>query len=522
MALPEVGEEFYPTPEEVLNQILSDLRFSFDLKDIPVNVRPGSEHFIRADSIAKRISVAIANNEISSNDINPLKAEGDALEALAGVFGVIRRGAAKSAGFVIVGVTNGPITIPAGFRGTSGAGNEYEVITATLIDDGEAVEVFSADTGASQNIVFTSTNTPLITWNSAAIGQLAQTATVDIGGIDGGADEDNDDKLRSRLLQRLSSPQVGGNIAQVIQFAEDATASVEKAFAFAAVRGPGSYDVAVTSAGGDRTLSTANLNLVSANIVANMPGHSDLNLTSVTGEDVNVIIDIALPLPVNAGGAGGGFKDAVPWPSDNEVGANVFAEVTAKGTNTITVNSTTPDTPAAGQRFAIWNPTGGTGSSGAFVEFTILSVAGSTGAFVITIDTNVSGSLTFVVVGMFCSAGAERLVDYGTTFRDAMLVLGPGEKTSSPDILPRGRRQPVSGTTFPQKITAIQLCTLTDPDNNFREVQDLIYQSRHADGTQTSGTGTFTALNEPTLPTTTIDPPNVLILKNLAFRAKVS
>lgn len=521
MALPEVGSEFYPTPSESLNQILADLRFGFDTNGLVVNVRPDSEHFIRAKAVADRLSVAIANNQISSTDINPLLAEGDALEALAGVFGVPRRGASFASGLVIVGVTNGPVLIPAGFRGTSGAGNEYEVQTATLIDDDEAIEVVSTGTGTIQNVPFTSP-APIITWNSAAIGQLAQTALVDIGGIDGGADEDTDPELRARLIQRLSFPQVGGNVAQVQQFAEDATAAVEKAFVYAAVQGPGSYDVAVTKVGGDRELSTANLNVVSANILANMPGHSQLNLTSVSAELVNVIIDLTLPLPVNAGGAGGGWRDAIPWPSSLEVGANIFAEITAITGNAITVNSGALDTPVAGQRFGIWNPTGGTDAEGVMVEFTIRTVTGGAGAFVIEVDTNVSGSLGFVLVGMFCSAGAERLVDYAETFREAMTLLGPGEKTTSALILPRGRRQPVSGIVFPQKLTAIQLCTLTSTEANFSEIQDLVYLSRHADGTQVSGTGTFTVLDEPNIPPTTADKPRILVLQNLAFRAKVS
>lgn len=521
MALPEVGSEFYPTPSEVLNQILADLRFGYSVNGLVVNVKPDSEHFIRAKAIADRISIALANNQISSTDINPLTAVEDALEELAGVFGVTRRGASKASGQVIVSVTNGPVLIPAGFRATSGAGNEYEVQTATLIDNGEAIEVLSIGTGTDQNIPFKSP-APVLTWNSAAIGQLGQTAEVDIGGIDGGAAEDTDEQLRARLIDRLSNPQVGGNIAQVRLFAEEATAAVEKAFVYSAVQGPGSYDVAVTRVGGDRTLSTANLNLVTNNILANMPGHAQLNVTSVQAELVNVVIDIALPKPVNAGGAGGGYRDAVPYPSDTETGVNVFAEVTAVGSNTITVNSTSDDPPKAGDRFGIWNPLGGPDGDGAMVEFTILSVGGVSGAYVITIDTNQSGSLAFVVAGMFLSVGAERLVDYAEVMRAAIALLGPGEKTDNSAIVPRGRRQPVSGISFPQRLTAIQLCALTDPDNNFPEVANVIYRSRHADGSQFSGTGTFDNLEAPSLPPTTADAPRILVLQNLAFRAKVA
>ena len=60
---------------------------------------------------------------------------------------------------------------------------------------------------------------------------------------------------------------------------------------------------------------------------------------------------------MNAGGAGGGWRDAVPWPSSAETGVNVFAEVTSIANLTtlsqITVNSTAADPPKAGDRFRV-------------------------------------------------------------------------------------------------------------------------------------------------------------------------
>ena len=354
MAIPEVDNEFYPKPSEVLNQMLADLRFGFDVIGITKNIRPNSEAFIRAKSVADRVSIAIANNQISSNDFNPLDAEEEALERLAAVFGVFRREASQAAGFVIVGVTNGPIGIPGGFAATGPTGEGLEVVTggAPAVSEGDVVELLSVEGGADQNIAAGKQ----VTWDSAAIGQLNPVAVVDVGGIDGGADEDNDDTLRRRLIQRLSFPQVGGNVAQVAAFAEAATAAIQVAFVFAAVRGPGSYDVAIVKKGGDRTLSTAIINLAAANIVANMPGHTRLNVTSVNAQEIDVVIEIGLPNPVNAGGAGGGFRDAVQWPSTAETGVNVLAEIIGLGPNSITVNSTTSDTPKAGQRFGIWDP----------------------------------------------------------------------------------------------------------------------------------------------------------------------
>src|SRR6202041_1527433 len=69
-------------------------------------------------------------------------------------------------------------------------------------------------------------------WSSAAIGNLGPAATVAAPGLVGGTDADNDDRLRARLLAKLSAPPVGGNATSIADWAEGATASVEAAFVY--------------------------------------------------------------------------------------------------------------------------------------------------------------------------------------------------------------------------------------------------------------------------------------------------
>lgn len=511
MALPKVGNVAYPTPDEILSQLLSDVRFGYARIGINVNVSRGSELYIRMKALANRVSIAIANNEISLKDVSPLDATGDTLTELAGVYGVVRRAASSASGNVIVGVSAGSsVTIPAGFVCTSPDGIEYQTTVSSTVTNGQVVAVSAVSAGID-------TNQPLstiMTWNSAAIANLNQNCTVDPGGIDGGAAADSDEKLRERLIERLSYPAEGGSWAQVKQLAENASSSVQSAFVYPAVRGPASYDVALVKDGTDRQLSLDNVNSVTASILAEMPGSADLNCTSVTPEYVDLILDLSLPLPVNAGGAGGGWRDAAPWPSSAEAGG-VYAKVTSVANLTsasqITVDSTSSDPPKAGDRFGIWNPSGGDNGDGQMSEFAILSVSGGSGAYIITIDTSQSDAIGFITTGMYCSAGASNLVGYGAQALAAVQQLGPGEKTANTDIIPRGSRHPGPDVSYPTDLSSL---TLSSISNAYSEILSIVYAARFA-------TGTSNALASPSLPSTTADAPNILVLRNLSFRRLV-
>jgi len=498
MALPTVTDQFYPSPEEVLAQILNDLRFAYAQAGIVANVEEGSDHWIRAKAFAARVSIAIQNGRLALADVSPLTATDDALVTLAGIYGVVKRPAAKAAGAVII-VCTGSVTIPQGYLCTAPNGEKYETVSASTVSSGDPVDIIAVNAGESTN----QDAGTILQWDSSAVGNLRATCTVDSGGIDGGEPEDDDERLRSRLILRLAFPGVGGNWSQIAQWAEESSASVEAAFVYPAVRGPASYDVAITKAGGDRQLSSTTTDLAQAYIEARMPGHADLNVTSVDPQEVDVIINMTLPLPAVAGGAGGGWRDASPWPSTADA---TLAKVTATGSGTITVNSTSSDPPVAGKRFGIWDP-----STEEMSEFTVLSVSGSSGAYVVTIDPSSSDPMGFVVSGMYVSAGAVNLTDYGPEFLAQMQSLGPGEKTTSAAILPRGRRMPGPDVSNPYLLSNVLLGRLSAQHD---EIIDVAYAARYE-------TGTTTTRTSPSIPTTTADPPRILVLKHLAFRRQV-
>ena len=141
-------------------------------------------------------------------------------------------------------------------------------------------------------------------------------------------------------------------------------------------------------------------------------------------------------------------------------------------------------------------------------EFAVLAVGGVPGAYIITIDTTQSDAISFITTGMYCSAGAVNLKSYGAQVLAAVQLLGPGEKTSNTDIIPRGARHPGSDVTYPISLSSL---TLSSVSNAYPEILSIGYAARYA-------TGTTNALSSPSLPATTADPSNILVLKHLSFR----
>lgn len=495
MSLPTVNGANYPTHEEVRDAILRSIAYAFSRRSLSANVLPGSDHYIKADAYARRVMIAVANNQLVVEQFNPLTATGTDLRVLCRIFGVTERSAASGSGYVTIQVTSGTVSITSGWQGTSSDGLKYQVTQTYLgLANGAKVQVQAVAAGASTN----KSAGAVIVWDSASIGNLKEEATVDAGGITGGRDGDTDETLRTRLLDRLAFPASGDNWAQVYQHAKDASSSVIYAWVYPAVRGPASFDVAIASDEGDRSLSTAVQSEVAAYINARMNGGMKVNVTSVAEQQVDVVLAASLPLPESAGGAGGGWRDPTPWPAET-------CKITAynSGTGIATVNSTA--TPTPGNRIGIWDTTATDPADWAMLEYTVgPTIGGGAGAW--TFD--VVGGFTATPLAAYVSAGAENLVDYADAFRTLMLALGCGEKTSNADILPLGRRRPGPDEQEPSDLTYQLIRAMLDGRPEFLDLQ---YSARYL-------TGTTTTQTSPSVATTTADAPRIFTLKHFAIR----
>lgn len=492
MTVPAVAGQYYPTLEELRDSGLRALAAAAESRGLTVNVLPGSEYYLRFDALAAQMLPAFANGKLGLKAVSPLDAEGDQLIELAGVFGIAQRAAAAAAGSATVAVVSGSVTIPAGYTCTAPDGTRYETVSAATVANGGAVELQAVIGGVS-------TNKPVGTvlrWDSASIGALRQNATVAAGGLSGGTDADSVETVRQRLLDHLASPSGGGNWSAMKLLAENASASVSRAFVYPAMQGPGSAAVAVVKSDGDRTLAQSIVNIVASAIVAGMPGHENLNATSVTAEPLDVVVRMTLPLPVFAGGVGGGWRDGTPWP--NAASGSVKITSFNSGTGEITTNAAALNGLAVGNHIGIWVPDDET-----MYEYTVATAAVSG-----TVKITVVGGFAADYSGAYISAGAENLTAYAAEALTAFQALGPGEKTASLHLLPRSLRKPAPATVAPAELGSR---LLGDIQAAHDEVISLEYQHRYT-------TGTTTTKTEPTVPAATTDPPGILTLEYLAFQ----
>jgi uncharacterized phage protein gp47/JayE len=487
-----VGSQAYPTAVEIRDQILRDLGYHGARNGLTYNTRPGSDYYKLATALANRVAIAIANNQISNDQRNPLLAAGTNLREIARVYGIEPRPASRSAGLATVSVTTST-SIPAGWQATAGNGLKYQVQSTQTVTNGQQILIASVGTGFATRLPFGSQ----LTWDSAAIATLLNPLVVSsLGGITGGFDEDDDEDIRRRLVDRLAAQAVGGNGASIKAWSEEISAGIQAGFVYEALRGPGSFDFAITREDGDRTVDGQLVIQSTANVIANMPGGVvSINGTTVDPEEIDVIFAARLPLPEAAGGTGGGWIDASPFPDQIVRVLSTFGAL-------VTIDAATE--PQVGQTIGLWD---GTVDPPVMKMFQILTVDGSPGNFDITLN----GATSFVDPDDILSAGADNLVAYAALARDEFLALGPGEKTDNVDILPRALRYPRPEVSFPYDVTSKQI---TAVQAAFFEISDLSYA-----GVFEEGTG-VTRLS-PSLPMTTAEPPKQLVARRIAFIRKI-
>lgn len=479
----------YPTFQQNRDIILQTIRYGYARRGIVANTQPGSDHYIRAETLARRVTIAIANGQLANTARDPLNAQGDDLIALASVYGVTARPASKASGYVTIKGT-GTFTIPANFKCSGPTGVKYQTTTPSIgVSTGSRIFVEAVNPGSGADLAVDSK----VTWDSGSVGQLNTLAIVSTGGIDGGTDDDTVERVRERLIDALSFPDSGGNWSQVKGWAEGSSAAIERAYVYEGARGPASYDVAIVGYDGDGVLTAAFQTGAKSAIEASMPGHASLNVTSVNNQEVDIVLAAELPLPLVAGGSGGGWYDATPWPD----GENVKVTAYNSSTDTATVNATT--SPVVGQRIAIWVP-----DDEEVVELTISSVGGVSGAYTITCE----GGIGVDYTDHYISTGAEKITEYIEALIAEYAKLGPGEKTDEPMLLPRALRKPSTSVANPTDLTNVQLSAVI---TQFSEIGDLSYALR-------VDTGTASARTSPSLPSTVANPPRRLRVKYLAIR----
>jgi uncharacterized phage protein gp47/JayE len=224
--------------------------------------------------------------------IFPDTAEAEQLARWAAIWGIARKAAVPAAGNIgLVGVNGSIVPLDTALLRSDGA--EYRTTAVATIAGGVAVVAVAAsepglagNAAAAQKLTFAS---PVAGVNAIA--------TVAGGGLAAGADEEDDDSLRARLLTRIRRPPHGGNAADYERWALE-VAGVTRAWVYPLQLGPGTVSIAFVMDGREDIIPTGpDVDLVAAHIDEVRPVTADVTVFAPIAAPLDFLIHAVPPSP---------------------------------------------------------------------------------------------------------------------------------------------------------------------------------------------------------------------------------
>ncbi|MFA5186343.1 MAG: baseplate J/gp47 family protein [Patescibacteria group bacterium] len=477
------------SPDEISNSYLRVVRAELISRGVAnPNVTPGSDYAVRAAALAQQISPAMANAIIAADINMPDMCTAERLVRWLAIYGLSYRDAQGSVGNIVHSASSTGY-VPHGAQLVNSSGLFYEVDVGGNYPNGASIPIRALSTGKSTNMLAGETLQWLVPPPYANSKVL-----VGVGGLIDGVDADTDTIARNRLLQHLRTPTGGGNWAQTIEWAVEASASVVAAFDYPALLGPSSYAIWPlgaliydTTTGFSRQLSDATRAIVKAAVVAQKPPETYCYMMTTLGSyaadiDTDVVIALSLPAAISVGGEGGGWTDATPWP----VLEGGIERIWVDGDNTITptqfvLRSESTSYPRASTiingvtQIAVFDPVswwngGATDHGPAIRTSTIVSHAGIDGSVVCMIDP--AHPFPNLKANDMVFPNCENAEVYAQAWLVAMADMGPGEMTTNADVLVYAYRHPAPGQGHPYSLTTRQTKAIIDSSD---EVLDAAY-----------------------------------------------
>jgi uncharacterized phage protein gp47/JayE len=174
-----------------------------------------------------------------ARQILPDQADAEVLDRHGRVWGVQRKAADYAAGLVIFTGVNGAI-IPFGSRLRRADGQEFSADAPGIIADGSVDLPVVALTAGSGGNTTASTKLSLV----SPVAGVSSAVTVGGDGLAGGADGEDDEDLRARILQRIRQSPAGGAAHDYERWALEAP-GVTRVWVSALEGGPGTVTVRV-------------------------------------------------------------------------------------------------------------------------------------------------------------------------------------------------------------------------------------------------------------------------------------
>lgn len=498
----EIGELATKTTEEIRDDYLRVIRNGLIRRGISdPQVGPGSDYYVRATALANELTPLYVNSQIRADAQMPDTATGDDLVRQMTIVGLAPRGAVPATGSIVLDAS-ATTAIPSGAQLIDASSQRYDVLTPGSYSNGDLVPIQATtdSAGAASNHAAGDT----LTW-VASPPYCNSKQLVATGGLVGGADEENEETSRARLLDRLQNPPGSGNWSQVNLEGEKSSPIVQKCFCYPGVNGPSTLRaVAVGYASTVSRSREVNATIMAGSVVPYLAGvlpeYTEIVTTTVTDVDVDVMIALTLPSSPKASpaGPGGGWTDGTPWPQILATTVLPSGNVTAASSSppTITVNADTP--PTAGvTRICFLDPT-----TWELQRATVVSFTGVPGAYVLTLDVPFANMVAALALGgtPFVFPDATNMANYVEAFLAATALMGPGELTSNVSVLSRGYRHPLTSNSWPASFDS---AILRKVEVSSDEVTDTAYFYR--------------STTTPAVPGAVTDPPNQLIPRHVGF-----
>jgi hypothetical protein len=483
----EIDQFYAPDVDTLVNANLRVRRNGLLLRGVPnPNTTKDSDHYVYARALALNLVPAYQNTVIMGDQMMPDTASGERLVRWLNIFGLTPLTAAGASGNVIL-TTSTTTLVPVDSRLIDDVGQVYRVTVGGNYNDGDPIPVIGESTGESTNHAAGD----ILQWvdQPAFADPLAEVASP---GLIGGADTDEDEDSRSLLYSHLRNPAGGGNWSQIIQWAKAASSSVKSAFVYPALNGPATVGLVLLGEltydavnGFTREVSSTVRQIVHDYVAAQLPEHADLTTVTPTDAgatpDVNASFSLGLSLPAakGAGGPGGGWVDAVPWPVLNGTATRCTVSVVTDSTHLILTSDDSGTTPSATglqdgvTQIAWFSPASYADGQAAIITATVTAHGGTTGALTVTL----SAPFTGVLVGDYVFPNAENIEVYAQALLTAMGDLGPAQWTTLPATVPRAYRHPLVQRQQPSDLTSALLKPVVDSGD---EVEDAQYLYRLA------------------------------------------
>lgn len=231
-----------PTPTEIAERLAAGVETALETPDRRVDARsPNSVLSVLTRVFALGMFETWLYQRALAEDLMPDTARAEALERHANVWGVSRLPAAVAVGSVTFAGADGTV-VPAGTEMVATGGQVVLTTAAATIASGAATVAARAEAGgAAGNLV----GGAVLQLTAPVAGLLPQSATVEAPGFAGGADMEDDEALRARLLARIRQRPHGGAAFDYEDWARAASPDVAHVAVYGNWAGLGTVGVVV-------------------------------------------------------------------------------------------------------------------------------------------------------------------------------------------------------------------------------------------------------------------------------------